>query len=48
MFVKFTNTTTTIVSVYIDDLIITENKGSEIGLNKHHLKNKFDVKDLGD
>ena len=47
MFVKLTKNSTTIVLVYVDDLIITGNNESEIGAIKQHLKNKFDIKDLG-
>jgi hypothetical protein len=35
------------VLVYVDDLIVTRNNEGDIELNKHHLKTKFDIKDIG-
>jgi Reverse transcriptase (RNA-dependent DNA polymerase) len=31
----------------VDDLIITESDEQKIRLIKHHLRDKFDIKDLG-
>jgi Reverse transcriptase (RNA-dependent DNA polymerase) len=45
LFLKTNNQLTTLVLVYVDDIIITENNHEEI--NTHQLKNKFDIKDLG-
>jgi Reverse transcriptase (RNA-dependent DNA polymerase) len=44
LFLKTNNQLTTLVLVYVDDIIITENNHEEI--NTHQLKNKFDIKDL--
>lgn len=38
MFVKLTKISTTIISVYVDDLIIIESDKNEIRLTKLHLK----------
>jgi Reverse transcriptase (RNA-dependent DNA polymerase) len=37
----------TIILVYVDDLIITENSEKEIRLIKAQLRENFDIKDLG-
>jgi Reverse transcriptase (RNA-dependent DNA polymerase) len=47
MFVKHSDGTTTIVLVYVDDIIVTGNNEKEIQTVKNYLKNKFDIKDLG-
>ena len=47
MFIKINKKSTTIVLVYVDDLIVTGNNEDDIELIKHHLKTKFDIKDLG-
>jgi Reverse transcriptase (RNA-dependent DNA polymerase) len=44
MFVKHSDGTTTIILVYVDDIIITENNEKEIKNIKDYL---FDIKDLG-
>jgi Reverse transcriptase (RNA-dependent DNA polymerase) len=47
MFVKHSDSTTTIVFVYVYDIIVTGNNEKEIKIVKNYLKNKFDIKDLG-
>jgi Reverse transcriptase (RNA-dependent DNA polymerase) len=47
MFTKNNSNGTTVVLVYVDDLIITSNNQLEIDCVKRDLKNKFDIKDLG-
>jgi Reverse transcriptase (RNA-dependent DNA polymerase) len=47
MFVKYSNNITTIVLVYVDNIIITGNNEKEINNVKTYLKEKFDIKDLG-
>jgi len=47
MFIKHTNDSTTIVLVYVDDIIITGNDNAEINNIKRKLKENFDIKDLG-
>jgi Reverse transcriptase (RNA-dependent DNA polymerase) len=47
MFTKKNSNGTTVVLVYVDDLIITGNNQLEIDCVKRDLKNKFDIKDLG-
>jgi Reverse transcriptase (RNA-dependent DNA polymerase) len=46
MFVRSSNSTTIIVHVYVDDIIIIENNEKKIINIKNYLKNKFDIKDL--
>jgi Reverse transcriptase (RNA-dependent DNA polymerase) len=47
MFVKYSDDITTIVLIYVDDIIIiTENNENEINKFKTYLRNKFDIKDL--
>jgi Reverse transcriptase (RNA-dependent DNA polymerase) len=46
MFVKHSDGITTIILVYVDDIIVTENNVKEIKNIKDYLKNKFDIKDL--
>jgi ribosomal protein S3 len=47
MFVKYSDGTTTIVLVYVYDIIIIiGNNGKKIENVKDYLKNKFDIKDL--
>jgi Reverse transcriptase (RNA-dependent DNA polymerase) len=47
MFIKYKHDCTTIILVYVDDIIITGNNNEEINLVKQYLKNEFDIKDLG-
>jgi Reverse transcriptase (RNA-dependent DNA polymerase) len=48
MFVKSSDGMTTIVLIYVNDIIIiTGNNENEINKVKTYLKNKFDIKDLG-
>jgi Reverse transcriptase (RNA-dependent DNA polymerase) len=47
LFIKHNCNGTTIVLVYVDDLIITRNNEMEIELIKRNLKQKFEIKDLG-
>jgi Reverse transcriptase (RNA-dependent DNA polymerase) len=47
LFIKHSHNTTTLVLVYVDDIIITGNNEIEIDNVKSYLKNKFDIKDLG-
>jgi Reverse transcriptase (RNA-dependent DNA polymerase) len=47
IFIKHLNNKTTIVLVYVDDIIITGNDKEDIENIKNYLKNKFDIKDLG-
>jgi Reverse transcriptase (RNA-dependent DNA polymerase) len=47
MFIKHRHNFTTIILVYVDDIIITGNNNEEIKNVKQHLKNEFDIKDLG-
>jgi Reverse transcriptase (RNA-dependent DNA polymerase) len=46
MFVKHSDGITTIILVYVDDIIVTGNNVKEIKNIKDYLKNKFDIKDL--
>jgi Reverse transcriptase (RNA-dependent DNA polymerase) len=46
MFIKHSGSTTTIVLVYVDDIIITGNNETEIENIKNYLRNKFVIKDL--
>jgi Reverse transcriptase (RNA-dependent DNA polymerase) len=47
LFTKHNSNGTTIVLVYVDDLIITGDNQVEINCVKDDLKQKFDIKDLG-
>jgi Reverse transcriptase (RNA-dependent DNA polymerase) len=47
MFIKHKHDCTTIILVYVDNIIITGNNNEEINLVKQYLKNEFDIKDLG-
>jgi Reverse transcriptase (RNA-dependent DNA polymerase) len=47
MFVKHSQKSTTIILVYVDDIIVTGNDNEEIKRVKEYLKRKFDIKDLG-
>jgi Reverse transcriptase (RNA-dependent DNA polymerase) len=46
VFIKYSDSTTTIIFVYVDDNIITENNEKKIINIKDYLKNKFDIEDL--
>jgi Reverse transcriptase (RNA-dependent DNA polymerase) len=46
MFVKHSDGITTIILVYVDDIIVTGNNVKEIKNIKDYLKNKFDITDL--
>jgi Reverse transcriptase (RNA-dependent DNA polymerase) len=47
MFINHFDKSITIILVYVDDIIITENDNEEIKKVKQSLKNEFDIKDLG-
>jgi Reverse transcriptase (RNA-dependent DNA polymerase) len=47
MFVKHSQKSTTIILVYVDDIIVTGNDNEEIKRVKEYLKREFDIKDLG-
>jgi Reverse transcriptase (RNA-dependent DNA polymerase) len=47
LFTKHNSNGTTVVLVYVDDLIITGDNQIEINYVKNELKQKFDIKDLG-
>jgi Reverse transcriptase (RNA-dependent DNA polymerase) len=47
LFTKNDGKNITIILVYVDDLIITENSEKEIRLIKAQLRENFDIKDLG-
>jgi hypothetical protein len=47
LFVKVEGINTTIILVYIDDIIITGNNQEEINKIKFQLKENFDIKDFG-
>lgn len=47
LFVKIKGKNTTIVSVYVDNIIISGNNLENIKTTKLQLKEKFDIKDLG-
>ena len=47
MFIKHTQNSTTIILVYVDDIIVTGNDNEEIKRVKQSLKDEFDIKDLG-
>ena len=47
LFSKHENNDTTIVLVYVDDIIITGNNYEKIDNVKKHLKENFEIKDLG-
>jgi Reverse transcriptase (RNA-dependent DNA polymerase) len=47
IFIKHSCSTTIIVLVYVDNIIITENNETKIENVKNYPKNKFDIKDLG-
>lgn len=47
MFVKHTKRGTTVVIVYVDDIVVTGNDHVEEKQFKSHLSNEFEVKDLG-
>jgi Reverse transcriptase (RNA-dependent DNA polymerase) len=46
LFTKYNEHDITVVLVYVDDIIITENNQLEINSIKNSLKQKFDIKDL--
>lgn len=47
MFIKHTKVSTTIVLVYVDDIIVTDQNDEEINEVKRYLKAQFDIEDLG-
>ena len=47
LFSKHENNDTTIILVYVDDIIITGNNYEKINEVKKYLKEKFEIKDLG-
>jgi Reverse transcriptase (RNA-dependent DNA polymerase) len=47
MFIKHSQNITTIILVYVDDIIITGNNNEKITRVKQYLKKEFDIKDLG-
>src|SRR3954463_12976848 len=48
IFYKHENGRITILLVYVDDIIITEDDKKEIRMLKYYLAEKFEVKDLGE
>jgi len=47
LFLNKSSTDITIITVYVDDLLITGSKKAEIAHVKHHLDKCFGIKDLG-